>query len=418
MFCTGGIRCEKASSYLLEHGFGEVMHLKGGILKYLEMVPQSESLWQGECFVFDERVSVDHDLAPGSYTLCRGCRHSLSVDDRSGDAYEEGVSCRHCIGELDDDKRASRRERQMQEQLAQARGERHIARRDGRRGVPIGQLIDDLVWAAGSPSLVTGDEVADLGIVDIGTVDRTQVDGDALAAFMGESLPRRVGHYFERLVLFWLQHVRGVEVVGAGVQIKDGKRTVGELDFLFRDEGRVLHHWEAAVKFFLHDPSRADTSHFPGPNTRDNFERKSTRLFEHQLQLSRQSHPEVSQRGALVRGRIFYHPLVAKPEVLPDRMAADHLQASWIRADELHLIKERWSDHVATITQKPLWLTMPIDAPAVSTGQLIDGLRYRFTQSDRTAMVALRDPTTGVEQQRLCVVPTDWNATLEGGDNQ
>lgn len=128
MFCTGGIRCEKASSYLLDQGFGQVMHLKGGILKYLETVDESASMWQGECFVFDERVSVDHDLKPGSYTLCRGCRRPVSAEDEQAEGYEEGVSCAACVDGLTAERRARLLERHKQVMLAMARGEHHIAR--------------------------------------------------------------------------------------------------------------------------------------------------------------------------------------------------------------------------------------------------------------------------------------------------
>jgi len=128
MFCTGGIRCEKATSYLLEQGFDDVAHLEGGILKYFEEVPQEESLWHGECFVFDERVTVDHDLQPGSFTLCRGCRHPLSTGARASDNYEEGVSCDRCIDDLTDSRREQLRERHRQVQLANERGEQHIGR--------------------------------------------------------------------------------------------------------------------------------------------------------------------------------------------------------------------------------------------------------------------------------------------------
>ena len=96
MFCTGGIRCEKASNFLLSEGVPEVFHLKGGILKYLEDVPQQDSLWQGECFVFDERVSLGHGLVPGDYALCRACGHPLSPEDRSRPEYREGEACHHC----------------------------------------------------------------------------------------------------------------------------------------------------------------------------------------------------------------------------------------------------------------------------------------------------------------------------------
>jgi UPF0176 protein len=97
MFCTGGIRCEKATAYLLDQGFEEVYHLKGGILKYLEEVPEEESLWNGECFVFDDRVAVTHGLTLGSHEMCYACGNPVSPEDRESDAYEPGVSCPRCI---------------------------------------------------------------------------------------------------------------------------------------------------------------------------------------------------------------------------------------------------------------------------------------------------------------------------------
>jgi UPF0176 protein len=114
MFCTGGIRCEKATSYLQEQGFETVYHLKGGILKYLEAVSPKKSLWQGECFVFDDRVTVTHDLSPGSYQLCPGCQRLLDPADRTRPEYEEGVSCHHCLSELTAERRTRLRERQRQ----------------------------------------------------------------------------------------------------------------------------------------------------------------------------------------------------------------------------------------------------------------------------------------------------------------
>ncbi|MFT4769512.1 MAG: UPF0176 protein [Glaciecola sp.] len=126
MFCTGGIRCEKASSYLLEQGFDSVFHLKGGILKYLEDVPTQSSSWEGECFVFDERVAVNHDLERGSYDQCFACRHPISKDDLQSSAYVKGVSCLHCIDLQSDEQRERFAERQRQVDLAKARGETHI----------------------------------------------------------------------------------------------------------------------------------------------------------------------------------------------------------------------------------------------------------------------------------------------------
>ena len=117
LFCTGGIRCEKASSYLLSQGFEEVYHLKGGILKYLEAVPPEESLWEGECFVFDERVAVGHGLEIGSHELCFCCGHPISEGDKSSPKYEEGISCSECLDSLTEEKRLRQQEKWKQYQL-------------------------------------------------------------------------------------------------------------------------------------------------------------------------------------------------------------------------------------------------------------------------------------------------------------
>ncbi|NES80556.1 MAG: rhodanese-related sulfurtransferase [Moorea sp. SIO2B7] len=114
MFCTGGIRCEKASSFLLNQGFEQVYHLKGGILKYLEEVPSQESLWEGECFVFDERIAVKHGLEEGSYDMCRSCGHPISEVDQASPQYEEGICCPHCFESLTEEKRARQQEKQRQ----------------------------------------------------------------------------------------------------------------------------------------------------------------------------------------------------------------------------------------------------------------------------------------------------------------
>ncbi|WP_050525373.1 oxygen-dependent tRNA uridine(34) hydroxylase TrhO [Pseudorhodobacter aquimaris] len=127
MFCTGGIRCEKSTNYLIGQGVEDVYHLKGGILKYLEEMPPEKSRWNGECYVFDNRVSVGHGLVPGPYSNCHACRRPLAPDDLKHPAYEEGVSCHQCINEHTDTDRERFRERQKQIALARARGERHLA---------------------------------------------------------------------------------------------------------------------------------------------------------------------------------------------------------------------------------------------------------------------------------------------------
>ncbi|MGB6104192.1 MAG: rhodanese-related sulfurtransferase [Pusillimonas sp.] len=129
MFCTGGIRCEKSTAYLRAQGFDQVYHLQGGILKYLETVAPEESRWEGDCFVFDERVSVRHGLEQGEYELCRACRLPLSAEDKASEHYQEGVSCPHCHGKHTPEQLQRFKERQKQVELARKRHQRHIGAR-------------------------------------------------------------------------------------------------------------------------------------------------------------------------------------------------------------------------------------------------------------------------------------------------
>ena len=126
MFCTGGIRCEKASTYMLEQGFEEIYQLNGGILKYLEEIERDESLWQGECFVFDSRISVDYQLAKGNFEQCFACRSPITADDMKSKDYEEGVSCSYCINKNTAEQRAAFNERQRQVRLAKQRNQKHV----------------------------------------------------------------------------------------------------------------------------------------------------------------------------------------------------------------------------------------------------------------------------------------------------
>jgi UPF0176 protein len=126
MYCTGGIRCEKSTAYMKEQGFEEVYHLEGGILKYLEEIKEEETLWQGECFVFDDRVAVDHQLNKGQYDQCHACRMPITEDDKQRSEYQKGVSCHNCINEVTDEQRARYAEREKQINLANKRGQAHI----------------------------------------------------------------------------------------------------------------------------------------------------------------------------------------------------------------------------------------------------------------------------------------------------
>jgi len=126
MFCTGGIRCEKATALMLELGFREVCQLQGGILNYLEQIAEEDQRWNGECFVFDSRVAIDRDLAEGGYVQCHACRRPLSSEDLQSRDYREGVSCPRCISDLDEDRAGRLEERRRQVRLARTRGEQHI----------------------------------------------------------------------------------------------------------------------------------------------------------------------------------------------------------------------------------------------------------------------------------------------------
>ncbi len=130
MFCTGGIRCEKASSLMKEQGFENVYHLKGGILKYFEDVPEADSKWQGECFVFDDRVSVKHDLSEGTYDMCHGCRMPITKDDKLSAKYIRGVACPDCFDKTTEEQKSRYMSRQKQIDLAKRRNQKHIGPQD------------------------------------------------------------------------------------------------------------------------------------------------------------------------------------------------------------------------------------------------------------------------------------------------
>jgi UPF0176 protein len=133
MFCTGGIRCEKSTALMRARGYEEVYHLEGGILKYLETVSAEQSLWQGECFVFDERVSVGHGLQTGSFELCRSCRQPVGDTQRASKQYVKGVSCPNCFDRTSEEQKRNFAERHRQEELARSRGQRHVGARMARR---------------------------------------------------------------------------------------------------------------------------------------------------------------------------------------------------------------------------------------------------------------------------------------------
>lgn len=141
MFCTGGIRCEKATGLMLQKGFKEVYHLQGGILEYFNRIDNQESLWDGECFVFDERVTVNQNLEQGEYRMCHACRMPLSQEDIASEHYEEGISCPHCHEQLTDEKRERLQQRNLQMKLAKDRNDSHLGKRHSRHLV---ENLEDL----------------------------------------------------------------------------------------------------------------------------------------------------------------------------------------------------------------------------------------------------------------------------------
>lgn len=156
MFCTGGIRCEKSTAYLRTQGFDEVYHLEGGILKYLETVPAEHSRWQGDCFVFDERVSVGHGLAPGHHELCRSCRWPLGAEEIASPLFERGISCPYCHGTRSAEALAGLAERQKQMELARQRAQQHIgARMPQKASVP---MAAEEAREAAAPLLVNNEK--------------------------------------------------------------------------------------------------------------------------------------------------------------------------------------------------------------------------------------------------------------------
>jgi len=184
------------------------------------------------------------------------------------------------------------------------------------------QAARDLLWAVNSASFVSGDEVAPNR-----PLSENDIDAAHLSRFIEDLPGHRVGRYFERLLHFWLEHIRGVEIVAVGMQLRDGNVTVGELDFLYRDEAGRLVHCEASVKFFLHLEGHKPSA-FPGPNATDNYERKISKLFDHQLPRSHGHVDGIDLRHAFVKGIVFYRPGETNI-ALPDRLPPD--KPHWLR---------------------------------------------------------------------------------------
>lgn len=237
---------------------------------------------------------------------------------------------------------------------------------------------------------------------------------------IAERLPpqHRVGRYVESLVSTWLENTPGISALQKGILIREGNRTVGELDFVFRYQDQ-LRHLEIALKFYLHCPveghlSSPTLSHFPGPNASDNFEKKRDRLLRHQLPLGRTAFPAIETSHALVKGVIFYRPGETTPTVLPETMNPAHRRGIWIRANEIdRLLEESWArDCRGDILEKPFWLSgWSPEFHTRTMEELHAGLHSHFAAkelSDRPVLLSLRPEGNAGENLRLFVVPGEW----------
>jgi hypothetical protein len=273
----------------------------------------------------------------------------------------------------------------------------------------VSRQLRDLIWAVQSPSLISTFPT------DTPTeFDPECVDCDHLQAFLAHPSGYRVGHYFERLILYWLRHIRQVEMIAHGLQVLAGKRTIGEIDFLFRDELGRLTHWEIAVKFYLHLPHQNSyASELIGPNAADTFEKKMARLFDHQLRLSLQTHPDVEIRQAFVKGRIFYHDQADTSERLPPLLSQSHLQNRWLFRSEVDSLPTG-GRHTYRHLRKPNWIsqaTSQLDDPdLLHSTAVVEYLHSHF--ADRATPVLMsqldRSGDQWVEVERYFIVSDQW----------
>ncbi|MFG0286672.1 MAG: DUF1853 family protein [Rhodopirellula sp. JB044] len=272
------------------------------------------------------------------------------------------------------------------------------------------QLLRDLLWTVNSPSLIVEPDPA--GVKR--TLTSEEVDVSHLVDFFATGPPRKVGYYFERLLLYWLVHIRHVDLIAHTLQIHAHKKTVGEIDYLFRDEQGATVHLEAAVKFYLHQSERSiDGSHFIGPNVRDTFERKIQRIYEHQLPLSIDHFPEVDVRTAIVKGCIFYEGDHANMVELPRRMSTSHLKGGIVRAGKIDTI-DRADSVRYQIRRKPWWLSDSLAHPeedSLFTGkQLSFYITEHFGELETPVLVSrlhMQD-NQYVEDNRFFVIPDRW----------
>ena len=282
------------------------------------------------------------------------------------------------------------------------------------------QAVRDLKWVINSPSLINV-SIHNCFIAN----PEFEIDASALQKFLSHRVTHRVGHYFEHLVHFYLQYICGFKMLARGLQVQDGSRTVGELDFIFRDQSGVNHHIETAVKFYLYLPQPNSTgSHFVGPNAADTFERKVRHLLSKQLPLSLKQDIPVDTRSAFLKGRMFYRWNETGDVNRPRELSSQHLRGTWIRSSELNVLAAIQQQHSSRcwfrILEKPFWLTdevsLQVGMELHSALQMQAKLARHFLKDQRPRLVSVVSrhdtvPAGGAilhEVERVFVVDENW----------
>ena len=267
------------------------------------------------------------------------------------------------------------------------------------------QAVADLAWAMNSPSLIESNKNY---AHSLPRVRESEIDGRHLSEFVNFNSQRRVGRYFERLVHYYLLFVLRYELVANQQQITSAGRTLGEIDFLYRDHSGALTHLEVAVKFYLHLPeSQYLGSHFVGPNSSDTFEQKTGRLFNHQLELGRAIWTDIDRRAAMVKGRIYYPEGVINADRSPEYLAKGHVRGTWFRVSELPRFEVDLSLRFQ-IFRKPRWLTIDPTAESVSGKVLRRYVTEHFERSVSPIQVGIvRDK---LDLDYVFIMPDHWPA--------
>ncbi|MFK5922792.1 MAG: DUF1853 family protein [Verrucomicrobiota bacterium] len=279
--------------------------------------------------------------------------------------------------------------------------------------------LRDLQWVINSPFLMNSGGGGGEELPVFGHGMERELKRQEAEVLLGQYAGRRVGYYFESLVHYWLKAMRKVEILAQGHQIVENGRTLGELDFVFRDEQGVLTHWEVAVKFYLYcSEIEVKGSHYIGPNAGDTFELKRDKVFARQLPLSEKLFPELEVRQAFVKGRIFYHPQTVVADERPLGLMAGHLRGTWIRSSELSWLESGAEAGKAAyhLIEKPHWLAdfceSNYENSLLDFQTIKEHLQTHFSQQKQPVLISVltqRDDSWQ-ECERVFVVADDWPA--------